>query len=87
MRLSNFSHAQLCRLTRKYLNQTPGEYVNGIRMKYAWKLVAAGKLDYETICETVGFASYSYFCRLFEKTYGATPARVRRTRRQGGRTI
>lgn len=87
LRLSNFSHAQLCRLTRKYLNQTPGEYVNGIRMKYAWKLVAAGELDFETICETVGFASYSYFCRLFEKTYGSTPARVRRTRRQGGRTI
>lgn len=87
LRISNFSHAQLCRLTKKYLAQTPGEYVNTVRMRYAWELVLAGELDFETICETVGFASYSYFCRLFTRTYGATPAKVRNSRRSGERTI
>ena len=87
LRLSNFSHAQLCRLTKRYLNMTPGEYVNSIRMRYAWELVVAGELDYETICETVGFCSFSHFCHLFREVYGITPARARKSRYTDNRTI
>lgn len=87
LKLSNFSHAQLCRLTKKYLGATPGEYVNSIRMKYAWELVVSGEHDFETICETVGFSSFSYFCKLFEKTFGMSPSKARKSRFSGGRTI
>ena len=87
LRLSNFSHAQLCRLTRKYLGMTPRDYVNTVRMKYAWELVVSSEESYEAICEAVGFSSFSYFCRLFVKTYGITPARARKSRSPGARTI
>lgn len=87
LRLSNFSHAQLCRLTKKYLGMTPGEYINSVRMKYAYEMVMSGEKDYETICEEIGFSSYTYFCRLFEKTYGATPAKTRNSYYSGCQTI
>ena len=87
LQISNFSHAQLCRLTKRYLGLTPGEYVNSIRMKYAWELVIAGEEDFGTICEKVGFSSFSYFCRLFEKTFGISPSKARKSRFSGGRTV
>ena len=87
LRISNFSHAQLCRLTKRYLDQTPGEYVNSIRMRYAWELVTAGEQDYEEICEVVGFSSFSHYCRLFSLTYGTTPAKARKSRYASNRTI
>ena len=87
LRLSNFSHAQLCRLTRKYLGMTPRDYVNTVRMKYAWELVVSSEESYEAICESVGFSSFSHFCRLFVKTYGVTPAKARKSRSLGARTI
>lgn len=87
LRLSNFSHAQLCRLTRRYLDQTPSEYVNSVRMKYAWELITSGELDFETICETVGFRSFSHFCSLFRKTYDMTPAGARKHNHIALRTV
>ena len=87
LRLSTFSHAQLCRLTKKYLGMTPGEYVNGVRMKFAYEMAVSGEKDYETICEEVGFSSYAYFCRLFEKTYGMTPAKTRKSHYSRYQTI
>lgn len=87
LRLSNFSHAQLCRLTKRYLSMTPGEYVNSLRMKYAWEMVAAGETDFEEISESVGFSSYSHFCHVFKNTFGTTPAKARRDAERCGRTI
>ena len=58
-----------------------------IYKKYAWELVVSSEESYEAICEAVGFSSFSYFCRLFVKTYGITPARARKSRSPGARTI
>lgn len=72
---------------KKNLGMTPGEYINSVRMKYAYEMVMSGEKDYETICEEIGFSSYTYFCRLFEKTYGATPAKTRNSYYSGCQTI
>lgn len=87
LKISNFSHAQLCRLTKKYLDMTPSEYITGIRMKYAEEMVLSGELDYETICEKVGFNSLSHFYDLFKKNFGMTPASMRKSRYKKGRTV
>ena len=79
LRLSNFSHAQLCRLTKKHLGMTPGAYINEIRLKYACELLRRSDLDYQTVGERVGFSSYSHFCSLLKKAYHMTPAQIRRT--------
>lgn len=76
--LSNLSHAQLCRLTRKYLNMTPHEYVNSIRMKWAYSLVANSDIDMGTLAESIGFSSYSHFYKLFKETYHISPTDLRK---------
>ncbi len=87
LRLSNFSHAQLCRLTKKHLGKSPGEYVNMIRMRYARELVRGGELDCESVGELVGFGSYSHFCALFTRTFGVSPSHARRETLDSLRTV
>lgn len=82
LRISGYSHSQLCRLTRKYLGTTPSSYVNRLRMNLAYQQIAYGWSDYESICSEVGFESFSYFCRLVKECFGSSPARLRR-RAQG----
>ena len=78
LRLSNFSHAQLCRLTKKYLGKTPSGVITEIRMRFAWELVNGSELDLESVGERVGYRSYSHFCALFRKIYGQPPSAVRK---------
>lgn len=87
LRLSNFSHSQLCRLSKRWLHRTPLDYVNGIRLEYAYDLIAFGELDYVTICEQVGFSSFSHFSALVKKTYGMSPAAIRKKARGAPRTV
>lgn len=78
LRLSGYSHSQLCRLTKKYIGMTPTEYINRIRMSYAYDMIVYSEENYETICETVGFESFSYFCRLLKEHFGCSAAKLRK---------
>ena len=87
LRISNFSHSQLCRLTKRYLGMSPCEYVTRLRLKHAYFMIAYSDADYETISETVGFRSFSHFCSLIKKQYHETPAKIRRAAKELGRII
>lgn len=78
LRLSGYSHSQLCRLTKKYLGMAPNEYINQIRMNYAYELIVFGDGSYEDICHTLGFESFSYFSKLVKATFGCTAAVLRK---------
>lgn len=78
LRISGYSHSQLCRLTKKYLNMTPNEYVNQIRMNYAYELIVFGDSPYEEICHSLGFESFSYFSKLVKTTFGCTASTLRK---------
>lgn len=86
-KLSSFSYPHLCRLTKRYLNVTPGEYITALRLKYAYELIAYGNESYETICEICGFSSFSHFCKLIRNKYGKTPAKIRQQARTQVNTI
>lgn len=75
--LTNLSHSQLCRMTKKYLDTTPHEYINSIRMKWAYSLVTNTNIDIESIADSVGFSSYSHFHKLFKETFHITPGELR----------
>lgn len=77
LRISNFSYSQLNRLTKQYLAMTPGEYVTSLRLQYAYEMIAHGDENFEAICDTVGFSSFSHFTKLIRHRYGMTPARIR----------
>ena len=78
LRLSNFSHPQLCRLTKKWLKMTPNEYVVSLRMKYAYRYVTGSDMSIESIAESVGFSSYSHFSKVFCESFGVSPGEARR---------
>lgn len=75
--LSNLSHAQLCRLTKKYLNLTPNEYITQIRMEYAYSFITSTSMGFEDISDRIGFSSYSHFYKLFKNKYNISPSQLR----------
>lgn len=87
LRLSGYSHSQLCRLTKKYLGMSPTEYINQIRMKHAYELIVHSDTAFEGICETVGFESFSYFCKLVKKNFGCSAAKLRKGTRTISKTL
>lgn len=48
-------------------------YINHRRIEYAKQLLIDGK-DIAEVAEIVGFKDYSYFCRVFRREAGVTPA-------------
>lgn len=87
VRLSNFSYSQLRRLTLRYLGKTPGDYVTSLRLELAYDLIVWGNGGYEEIGDSVGFSSFSHFCKLIRETYGATPAKLRSSAKNRIRTV
>lgn len=77
-RLAGYSHAQLWRLTKKYLNVSPAEYIRNIRMRYAYEMIAYGSDSFEEIANEVGFSSFSHFVQQIRRYFGSSPARIRR---------
>lgn len=76
--LTNLSHSQLCRLTRKHMNMTPHEYINSIRMKWAYSLITNSNVDMDSLAESIGFSSYSHFHKLFKETFDISPSELRK---------
>lgn len=87
LRLSHFSHAQLCRMTRRWLHTTPVAYVSEIRLTLAYAMLVDGDLPPEVIGETVGYASFSHFCKRIKARYHRSPAAIRRSARSAPRTV
>lgn len=82
LRISNYSHVQLCRLMKQYINMTPVDYIISLRMSLAYDLVTGSDLNFDHICEEAGYASFSYFSKLFHKTYGITLTQARNARQR-----
>ena len=81
LQLANVSHAHLCRLSNQYLHMKPHEYINKIRLQYAYTMIVEESMDYEEIAELVGFSSYPHFCKLFRETYNTSPSKLRNKKR------
>ncbi len=55
-------------------------YVNDLRLSYAMRLLTNSELSIKQISEESGFASVSYFIKLFSEKYGDSPQRMRKIR-------
>ena len=78
LRVSGYSHSQLCRLMKKWLNTTPKEYINKVRLEHAYTMIVSTDQRFEDIACAVGFSSVSHFNDLIKKNYGFTPAELRK---------
>ncbi len=77
-RAGGFSPHYLSRLFKQREHVTFERYVQRLRVERAKQLLARTKLDLGTVGRLCGFASTSYFHRVFRQIAGATPRRHRR---------
>lgn len=75
--ISNYSQEYLSRCFKSYLNVTPTEYINNLRLEYAAKLLTENDSNILDICFESGFNSEGHFYYLFRKRYHITPAKYR----------
>ena len=78
LRLSNLSHAQLCRLMKKHCGTTPQQFVKDLRLSLAYQMIESTDDDFLSISMEVGYNSFSHFCSTFKEKYGISPSELRR---------
>ena len=78
LRLSNYSHPQLCRVMRRYSGITPQTFILRLRMNYALELLINTDYNLHIVSEKVGYASLSHFTKVFHQYFNVTPSSVRK---------
>ena len=73
LRISQKSHEYLCRVFKQYLNLTPTQYVNDLRLNYAANYLIHSDIPILDVCMTAGFDNLSHFYHLFKLKYKMTP--------------
>ena len=71
--------SHLNRVFRAHMNQTPGDYLRGIRMERATREVLVSDLPLKAIASRTGFADQAHFTREFRRNHGVSPLEMRRS--------
>lgn len=69
-------------LFRKHVGKRFTEVITSVRMKKAEELLLSGDDSIMDIARTVGYDNISYFCTVFKKHFGVSPAEYRERKRQ-----
>jgi len=77
-KVASLSKTAFCRFIKNKTNKTFSEFLNGMRISYAKKLIVEGKLSMAQIAYECGFNSPSYFNKQFKSHTGQTPQEVRK---------
>ncbi len=79
----NVSKSTCLVIFKKYLQDTPTNYLIGYRLKQAIRLLQADGLTVTEIAIEVGFGGVSYFAETFRKNYGCSPSEYRTIAKNG----
>ena len=63
---------------KKETGKTVTEYVNYRKMLLAKEMLEGGEMSLSEIAESLGYESYSYFFRVYKKTFGVSPKKAKR---------
>jgi len=77
-KLAPCSQEHLCKVFKIYLNKTPTEFINTLKINYAAYLLTHSDEEIYVIAVDMGFNSISRFYKLFKKQYGIPPAQYRK---------
>jgi len=75
---SGMSAGHLRALFRRHRNESPLEYLNGLRLALARNLLADPQLSIKEIADNCGIPDVNYFIRFYKKHFGTTPGNDRR---------
>ncbi|MPQ47684.1 helix-turn-helix domain-containing protein [Marinifilum sp. N1E240] len=76
-KVANMSKTAFCRFFKSKTKKTFSEFLNEMRINYAKKLLAEGKLTVSQIAYECGFNSPSYFNKQFKASTGKAPLQLR----------
>lgn len=76
--ITMMSRTNFCRHFKGITGRTFSQYVANYRIRMAMKLLALPDLTVTDVCYKVGFNELPYFCRIFKKYTGTTPAYYKR---------
>lgn len=82
--ISGRSQAYISRMFKKYLRTTPTDYINGLRLNYAANMLIHSNMEILEIALEAGFNNLSHFYHLFQKEYGVSPNKFRKS---GGKIL
>jgi AraC-like DNA-binding protein len=77
-RIAGLSKYHFIRRFSAYTKKTPIEYVTDVRMQRARELLSGDELSVRECAEILGYSDQFYFCRVFKKHVGLSPAQFRR---------
>lgn len=75
---SGIGTKQLYRLLKKYIGDTPVDYIRRMRLRKAAMLLEQQKLTVSEVMYMAGFKTSSYFAKCFQAEYGCTPGEYAR---------
>ncbi|KPP89608.1 MAG: AraC family transcriptional regulator [Rhodobacteraceae bacterium HLUCCA08] len=81
-RAAGRAHPHVSRTLRRYLDQTPSDYVNARRMDHAARRLVGSADTLAEIAAECGIPNLSHFHKLFLAHHGQTPQRYRRDRQK-----
>lgn len=77
---ANICRSLCCRLFKKYVQQTPNQFLNAYRIERAKILLNNKAISITDVAYQCGFNHLSYFAREFEKRVGMTPKKYQLSR-------
>jgi AraC-like DNA-binding protein/mannose-6-phosphate isomerase-like protein (cupin superfamily) len=80
--LAGVSHGHLCHAMRSHYGTTPTALVSELRLRHAETLICTTSLSLSEIASRCGFASLSYFSKVFRSAHEASPREFRRVARK-----
>lgn len=69
----HISHQYLCRLFKRYCDETPSQMLNRLKLTRSVLLLEQGNLLVKEIAEKVGFENQYYFSKRFKSYFGVSP--------------
>ena len=75
--LANCTPEHLCKCFRKYLDKSPTEFINELRINHAARQLMESNEEIFAIASDLNFKSLSRFYHVFKRHYGISPAKYR----------
>jgi AraC family cel operon transcriptional repressor len=82
IRISGKSHEYLCRSFQKYLQCSPVDYINFLRLKYAEFILVNTRFPILDISLECGFNNLSHFNHKFKEAYHCSPSEYRKQNKE-----
>lgn len=77
----HFDRSYVCRYFKKTMGCTMTDYLNDVRLRHAATLLQYSSVPILEVASNVGFASLSYFNKIFKAKYGVSPKEYRKKQR------